>query len=99
MLVLRMALVLLDGVPRTKTPVCEVACHPLFLQTTFLQTTFLQTTFLRTTQKDATALLLLPRPLLVSLQQAQEPPTVARQPSTVARQPQPPTVARQLPRV
>ena len=93
---------LLDGVPRTKTPVCEVACHPLslqttFLQTTFLQTTFLQTTFLQTTQKDATALLLLPRPLQVSLQQAQQPPTLARQLLTVALQP--PTVARQLPRV
>ena len=85
---------LLDGVPRTKTLVCEVACHPLSLQTMSLQTMFLQTT-----QKDATALLLLSRPLQVSLQQARQLPTVTRQPLTVARQPQPLTVARQLPRV
>jgi hypothetical protein len=69
------------------------------LQTMFLQTMSLQTMFLQTTQKDATALLLLSRPLQVSLQQARQLPTVTRQPLTVARQPQPLTVARQLPRV
>jgi hypothetical protein len=64
-----------------------------------LQTMFLQTMSLQTTQKDATALLLLSRPLQVSLQQARQLPTVTRQPLTVARQPQPLTVARQLRRV